>query len=304
MSGHRTVLFRLAARNIAALKSIQNEVNRDSVGLLPGLNPSEAFIIAFDRDVQTPGSLLTLGREGDVQLLGSQISRIQCQIQLNPKTQEILIRDTSASKNTKVVNFMNPESLFFSRSEEVPRQVVIRVSDTIHISMGGDNKDLFQYEVVWPVRDLEMQREMEASKTEFLARRKKRQNEVTHYTTPLPALRYESRIQNPEPGETWLHRKLDFLGSGTFGDVYKTLNMHTGEYFAVKTMRRTGPSSMDSEWRKSVLEEVHFLQTLSYVSGIINFPRIALFWGCLLTNHSATLPNTIIHRDFKLVNTR
>ena len=279
MSAHRTILFWLAARNDAALKSIQNEVNRDSVGLLPGLNASNAFVVALDRDVRTPGCLLTLGREGDVQIFGSQISRIQCQIQLNPTTQEILIRDTSAFKNTKVVDCMNPDSLFFSTSDDVPRQVVIRVGDNIHLSMGGDNKDLFQYEVKWPIRDTEMQQEMEAFKTEFLARRKHRQNEVTHYTTRLPALRYEARIQPSGSREPWLHRTLDFLGAGSYGDVFKTVNMHTGEYFAVKVMWRTEPFSMDIEWRRSILEEVRFLETLSYVSGIVNFPCIALFWG-------------------------
>lgn len=277
MSGHPTVLFWLAATNDTARKSIQNEVNRDSVGLLPGLDAVKAFVVAFDMDVRTPGCLLTLGREGDVQLLGSQISRIQCQIQLHPKTQEILIRDTSASKNTKVVDVTRPERLFFSKSEDVPRQVVIRVGNTIRLSMGGDNKDLYQFEVVWPTRDLKMLQAMKASTTEFVARRKKIQNEVTHYTTPLPASRYESRIQTSGSSETWLHRKLKFLGSGTYGNVFQTVNMHTGEYFAVKVMRRTQPSSTDIDWRKSIHEEVRFLETLSYVSGIINFPCIALF---------------------------
>lgn len=271
MSLDPAILFWLAARNHAALNSIQKEVNRHFVGLLPGLNANEAFVVTLNRVVRTPGCILTLGREGDVQILGSQVSRIQCQIQLNQTTREILIRDTSTLQNTRVVDFTNPEGLFFSKSEGVPRQVVIRAGDTIHLSMGGDDQDLFQFEVVWPIRDHEMQREMEKSKTAFAARPKHPHNEVTPYTTPLPASRQPSRIQTPGSGKTWLHRKLHCLGAGTFGDVYKTLNMHTGEYFAVKVMRRTEPSSMDIEWKKSILQEVRILETLSYVSGIINF---------------------------------
>ena len=278
---------------------MQKEVNRHCVAILPGPNAIEAFVVAFDTNVRTSGCLLTLGREGDVQFSGFQISRIQCQIQLHSTTQEILIRDTSTLKNTRVVDCTRSERLFFSKSEDMPRQVVIRAGDTIHLFMGGDNKELFQYEVVWPIKDLEMQREMEISKYDFLARRKNRQMEVSHYTTPLPASRYESRIENSGFGETWLHRQLNCLGAGTFGEVYKTLNMHTGEYFAVKVMRRTEPFSEDIEWRRSIFQEVCLLETLSYVSGMLNSSCIVFLRGCLLTNYSATLSNTTIHRDFE-----
>lgn len=281
MSYDSRILFWLAARNAKAWNSIENELNSDTVGPVPDLNTHKAFIVAFDRDVRVPGTLLTLGREGDVQLLEPGISRIQCQVQLNPQTQEILIRDTSTCKNTKVVNYAKPESLFFSRSEDVPRQVVIRHGDPIQISMGGHKKDLFQFEVIWPRRDPQMQGEIENRMRDFLARRRNRIMEVTHYATPLPALEYESTIQTSGSGDVWLHRKLGILGIGTFGDVHKTLNMHTGEYFAVKIMRRTESSSMNIEWRKSVLNEVRLLQRLSYVSGTVNFPCIALFRGVL-----------------------
>ena len=258
-------LFWLGPRNAVATRCVQDESNSDSVETIPDSNGQKAIAITFDKEVRAPGSLLTIGLDGDVELKGHKISRNQLQIQLHLKTLEILIRDTSTYRNTRIINTTDPENLYFSTAEDVPRQVVIRHGDPILLSAGGENKELAQFEVIWPLKDTKINNEMQILKQDFVARRRKARFSVTPYETPSFASRYESRVQSPKTSNPWLHRKLKILGAGTFGEVYKTLNMHTGEYFAVKIVRRSPEYASETDWRKAVRKEVKILETLCHV---------------------------------------
>ena len=55
------IVFWLSARNAAAKKCIQSEANLINVGKVPGVDGTSALVVAFDRDVRIPGTLLTLG---------------------------------------------------------------------------------------------------------------------------------------------------------------------------------------------------------------------------------------------------
>ena len=213
----------------------------------------------------TPGCLVTFGRDGDIEISGSLISSIQCLILLNPSTKEILLRDRSSFKSTKVELRSNTDSLYFSNSG--PHQVVLRQGDSIHIGMSGDNTCLFQFEINWPSLNDEESQRVEDFKFNFVNRPGKPRLAVTLDDTPTPSSRYESRIQTVGSKEDWLHRRMKLLGKGTFGEVYKTVNMHTGGYYAVKVMTRPGTMAQDIAWRKDVSKEVTILQRLDHVSA-------------------------------------
>ena len=220
----------------------------------------------FNCPSQTPGCLVTFGRRGDIVLSGSRISRVQCEILLHPKTQEILIRDKSSLRNTRVYFHSDPESLYFSDHPGIPRQLVIRHGDVVQLRMGSDNHDQQRFDVLWPRPDPGTMLAVERAKEIFLVQPQNPALAITPEDTLALTSRYESRVQISDSGKPWLHRKLTRIGSGGFGDVYKTVNMHTGGYFAVKTLRRPPGLGVDTEWRKTVLGEASLLQKLFHVS--------------------------------------
>jgi hypothetical protein len=256
------VLFWLAPQSAPALGCLQDPANQHYVGSVPGVD-GLAFAIGFNCLSRTPGCLATFGRRGDIVLSGSRISRVQCEILLHPKTQEILIRDKSSLRNTRVYYHSDPESLYFSDRPGIPRQLVIRHGDAVQLQMSSDNDDLFKFEVLWPPPDPTSLKKLEQEKEVLLARSQNPALAVTHEDTSALS---ESRMQTPDSGKLWLHRTLTRIGSGGFGDVYKTVDMHTGGYFAVKSLRRPPSLAMEIEWRKTVLGEASLLQKLSNVS--------------------------------------
>lgn len=136
------------------------------------------------------------------------------------------------------------------------------------LASGGDSSCLFHFEIVWPLLNLVNSERLEKLTANFVKQPKKLRLAVTLADTPTPRSRYESRIQTPGCGEKWLHRRLGMFGSSSFGEVHKSVNMHTGDYYAVKVLlRHAGKITNDVAWRKDVLREVTTLQRLYHVSS-------------------------------------
>jgi serine/threonine protein kinase len=115
-----------------------------------------------------------------------------------------------------------------------------------------------------------------------LKRPKKSSLAVTLSEPSTPGSRYESRIRTPGNGQTWLHRHYERIGSGTFGEVYKTVNMHTGNHYAVKVLRRVGMVTNDVAWRKDVLNEVMNLQKILPCKFFPNMKDLCLGSPCFM----------------------
>ena len=56
------------------------------------------------------------------------------------------------------------------------------------------------------------------------------------------------------------------LGKGSFGEVHKALDLHSGNYYAVKTLQRPTIFTSEQAWKETVLEEVKILNVLYHVS--------------------------------------
>ena len=81
-----------------------------------------------------------VGCDGDAKLQGGLVSRIHVEVLTCPETLEILIRDTSCYKNTRLINTLAPKSLYFGAAPCMPCQVIIRPGDPIPLSSGGETK--------------------------------------------------------------------------------------------------------------------------------------------------------------------
>ena len=67
--------------------------------------------------------------------------------------------------------------------------------------------------------------------------------------------------------DQWHHRRIGHkLGKGSFGEVHKTLNLHTGDYYAVKTLQQPTAHTTEEVWKNAVLREVEILSVLCHVS--------------------------------------
>jgi hypothetical protein len=259
------LLFWIVPRNRLASEALRNVNNKHYVAHLSELE--EAFAVNCNGAAsQTPGCLVTIGREGDIEICGSLVSAIQCQILLNPSTKEILLRDKSTFQSTMIQLRSDLSPLYFN--SRGPRQIVLRQDDSVLIGMGGDNSRLFQFEIVWPPSDEMKCDRVEVLKKDFVNLPKKARLAVTAEENPGPGSRYNTRIQKMPNNEKWLHRPIKMLGSGTYGEVHQTVNMHTGNYYAVKSLTRPRNAANDMTWRRDVLREVTTLQKLSHVSSL------------------------------------
>jgi hypothetical protein len=259
----KTILFWLAPKNTAALKAVEDQANSAHVSTITEVE--KGFVISSTKCFsRTPGCLMTIGRAGDIKISGSLISRVHVEISLNASTKEILLRDTSNLQKTKA-HLCSMSNLFCFPSTGA-RQVVLRPDEIMRIGVGGENSCLYDFEVVWPPQDAQLCQEADQFKEEFLARPRSLGLAATEQTA-TPGSRYETRIQTPGQGPIWIHRRLGPpIGVGTYGEVSKTVNMHAGDYYAVKTIRPSEPLANDTAWRRHVLEEANTLQKLYHVS--------------------------------------
>jgi hypothetical protein len=234
---------------------------------------------------------------------GTLVSSIQCKILLNLSTKEILFRDASSYRNTQVG--LPNSTLSFSK--EGVRQIVLRNGDSIHIAMGGRDGKLFQFEVVWPPSNLVKCERVEQLKTAFVNKPKKSRLAVTYEYPQVRCSRPESGLpacRGLEDLEPWEHCLvgLEPLGHGASGVVFKTVNMHTGNYYAVKRMWHKSGYPNDKDWRKEVLREVNTLSRLRHVSphSAGRFHHHFSFQRSLLTltsiaEHCRVLPRARFH---------
>lgn len=77
-----------------------------------------------------------------------------------------------------------------------------------------------------------------------------------------PESRYEIRVQTPWSEEKWVHRRLKQLAQGSFGTVHETVNMHTRDHLAVKTIHPNPQQRYDARWKKMVKREVEILHKI------------------------------------------
>lgn len=149
---HSLALFSLVPKNDRARDVLDHPHNRLLVSDVPG-STSDVYLTEMPKGLnigtqipsQSRYTLAKLGRNGDIVVEGSGISRIQCSFEIHEHTRQIMLYDRSFSKSTQT---FGPNAKPFELDRPDRRVVVARgVND--EFGFGGVGSDLFQFKIHW-----------------------------------------------------------------------------------------------------------------------------------------------------------
>lgn len=223
-------------------------------------------------------TLVTLGRDGDVVLQGSTISRIQCSFEINSETQIVMFIDRSSNQSTQV---FGKNSYSFANGLE--RKVVVQKGLNPIIGMGGINRNDIQFELIWHHQNDHAQSYVERRGNICLGL-----NPRFADTEPEVHLDASDRMDGLET-PSWMNNSPkiryhmgEFLGEGGYGEVSRAIDVDTGRVMAVKSIKCDWKEE-DSRTSTLLRREIEFLSQLSHVSHFLSGTRAQL------TLHSLTL---------------
>jgi hypothetical protein len=271
---HPLTLFSLIPLNKRAAEDVINDAdNRHLVSFVPGarnrLNSQEVargLNIGFQIGSKSSHTLATIGRNGDIIVEGSSISRIQCSFEIQKDTEEIFLYDRSSAWSTQT---FGPNAQPFEL-ERPDRRVIVAEEVNNQFGIGGARCDLFQFEIYWHKRPPNLQEQI----TDREDHPRFTRTVDDEAPTALPSKRV-TRIHTPvfrNPGVQGLAKKIRYykkeeLGSGAFGKVRKAVDVDSGRIFAVKQVKwpKCGPQSYQYTMLK---REVEILAGMSHVSNV------------------------------------
>lgn len=251
---HPLALFFLRPLNDRALQVLKHQGNEHFVSCLDheylGLDVGHVRSLSGDTSV-----LATLGRNGDTFVQGVSISKIQCSFEIDQPTKTVMFYDRSHSQTSAVLGD-NAYPFQYGR----PRKVAVHQRFNARIGMGGRSRDLVQFELVWHERE-DRAIELHESPLEPDPRFART---IDDNDTAVPS-RYNTRADTPSRGglEMRCFRGAR-LGTGSFADVYKGIDVDSGQVLAIKVMNH--PKGLDHVTWKSLQREVMLLRTVSHVS--------------------------------------
>lgn len=262
-------LFYLYPLSTAAEEAVNDPSNKRFRDL--DKNGSPRLVVGLHSSKSSPNTLLTMGREGDIQLNHAFISRIQCSFEANYSTGLTMFYDRSHSQTCKV--FGHDCTPFLSGRV---RKVVVHDYLNSHIGMGGSDCELITFRIKW------------AGSLKFEKRVEKTRKHVVGYRgfeRYQPALTIDYRgssthpMGEPEPVMSKLSKrtvrweKIETLGKGAYGKAYKVFDIDLGTIMAVKIMRKSGKKSGRKDFstrrREFMREEVQTLSSLAHVSAFL-----------------------------------
>jgi hypothetical protein len=268
---HPLALFSLKPLNDRADGVVAHPSNSHLVSTLPD-DGTLVLDIGFNIRSESCNTLATLGRKNTVDIFveGSSIGRVQCSFEINQDTGVIMLYDRSHSQSTQVYG-ENATPFEHGRV----RQVVVQKELNTIIGMGGEGRDLVQFELLWhqdPVQTTEKVKNKE-NRPCHQEEHPRLARTIDEEPTALPSQRL-TRIHTP--GERPLKMRYAKigppLGSGIFGTVYKSVDVDTGRFMAVKILQRpTGRTEKERgekelEFYRLVKREVETIAEISHVS--------------------------------------
>lgn len=188
-------------------------------------------------------TIATLGRDGDIVVDGRSIAKIQCSFEIDLDTKVVMFYDRSHSQTSQVLG-QNATPFEYGR----PRKIVVQDNVNTIIGFGGVGRNLFQFELEWHYDAPETMEIVKnrASTTLGYEENPRLAQTVDITDTVLPSKR-ETRLNTAGPQLTKLrYANLVLLGSGQFGVVYKAVNLDSGKFLAVKTLKRP-PGASEQE---------------------------------------------------------
>jgi len=223
-------------------------------------------------------TLASIGRRGcsiTFCALGQDLSRVQCTFHIHPDSGEILFKDQSTAKSSRVSRYddaMDTKSFEF-RGEL--RQVVVHREFNDFISFGGARKDMYKFKLVWnpkfSPRSVRAQFPRLLNPATPLA---ERTTLLIRSEEEAESVRRTLRVQQKHRGNLEVRYHLTSnteVGSGGYGTVFPALDVDSGDEIAVKKFRNEGLETYaEAQWR--IQEEARVTALLDNVSSILAAP--------------------------------
>lgn len=188
---HPLALFSLKAIGERAEEVVAHPSNQHLVSTLDG---NHVLDIGHVRSMGNTTTLATLGRNGDVFVGGSSISRIQCSFEIEPTSKVVMFYDRSHNGSSQVSG-KNATPLEHGRS----RKVVVQQDVNTVIGMGGVGRDLVQFELQWHLaRHSETMDLVKDGETATLEENPRLARTIDEADTTLPSRR-GTRMHTPGP---------------------------------------------------------------------------------------------------------
>ncbi|EXJ96341.1 hypothetical protein A1O1_01467 [Capronia coronata CBS 617.96] len=228
---HPLALFSLEPVNDRAREVIAHPINQDFVSVLK--NGSLALDIGHIRSKSGPTTLTTLGcGDADIFVPNGSISKIQCSFELDLDNKVVMLYDRSHSQSTQV---SGENATPFEQGRV--RKIVVREGLNTRLGMGGERRNLVQFKFNWhpgagmdKVNDL-VRTSLAYEEDPRFART------IDEADTVLPTRR-ETRLHTPGIRRFAVrYVKVDFLGTGQFGEVHKSIDVDSGRLMAVKILK-------------------------------------------------------------------
>ncbi len=243
-------------------------------------NGKEALDIGFHIRGKSSTTLATLGRgvEADIYMEGSSIAKVQCSFEIDLEAGVVMLYDRSHGCTTQVFG-ENATPFEHGRI----RKVLVQQDLNTIIGMGGEGRDLVQFELEWhqdPTRTAESIKNYDALPCGRVENPRFART-VDEAPTDLPSRR-ETRPHTPTQLKMRYVPVGPPLGSGQFGTVYKAIDVDSGKFMAVKIVERPEKISQQEAWRKLLKREVEILCNISHVSktSLISFSPHELIYKC------------------------
>lgn len=262
------VLFSLLPKNDRAKRALHCPENAQ---FLSSLADGEA-VLDIGHVPSASGdqnTLATLGRAGDILIEGSLMAKIQCSFEMNRETGVVMFYDRS-HKRSSMVGGQNVVQF----EDDRPRRIVIRPQVKTFIGMGGEDRDLVQFQVVWRANAdavADAVKQHEAAQLPPLPAANALAQTADYESDTVGPSRIGTRIHTKDSRKQkmrWMYMSKEAIGEGTFAKVHEGLDHDSGRLMAVKILSYS-PDVGDGAWAK-LKNEVEILDKLKHVC----FPHV------------------------------
>lgn len=256
-SPHPLAFFSLLPLNDRARAVLEHPENAHLVSTLVDKNNKAGYGLDIGPFIGSKSryTLATIGRCGDIIVEGRGISRIHCSFELHDGNKtEVMLQDRSSNRSTKLFG----ETAMGFESERAHRRVVVDKTINLVFGLGGVACDLLQFRIVWHPHN------KRAPDLYFDYREDNPRQTRTIPDEPptIAPSRAVTRIHTPSLLGKIRYSKREQLGSGAFGEVWRVADVDTGNYLAVKRVKR--PALLSHEY-VLLKREVDTLSRVSHV---------------------------------------
>ena len=258
---HSLALLSLKPINPRAEQVVAHPSNAHLVSRLE--DGTLALDVGHVRSISGHNTLATLGRNGDIFVDGSSISRIHCSFEIDAETHIVMFYDRSNTQTTRV---FGKDATPFEHGRL--RRVVVEEGLNTMIGMGGVGRNLVQFKLRWHAKQPEeMLKKVKEREGSHLKENPRLARTVDEADTTAPS-RMETRIHTAGSRQPKLRWKQmgESLGAGQFGIVVKGLDLDSGKIMAVKLMSRSPGGGY--EW-SNLKREVEILAKISHVGELL-----------------------------------